>query len=188
MPLHHDDSFRKKFVTVACIGDVIMIHHVISCNPSSWCNHMTFLIYYMRLHALHIQLQSDYNIHYIIYYTNHYMELYMQLEFTCISHRIKWKTSKTLHVVLHDIIWILHVKLHYFACVDFCVTVTCTITWPLHLLLHVNYMIFLPMQLHAFYMVLHVSEWIAWVLHINLHAWLHIPLHSSLQYIIYITW
>ena len=41
------------------------------------------------------------------------------------------------------------------------------------------------MQLHAFYMVLHVSEWITWVLHINLHAWLHIPLHSSLHHI---TW
>ena len=102
-------QLSKKFV--ASIGDVI--HHVISCNPS--CNYMTFLFYYMpqyitdymslhlALHALHIQLQSDYNIHYIIYYTNHYMELYMQ--FTCISHRITWKTSKTLHVVLHDTLY-----------------------------------------------------------------------------------
>jgi hypothetical protein len=59
---------------------------------------MTFLFDYMRqnitdymslhlkLHALHIQLQSDYNIDYIFYYTNNYMVLYIY--FTCISQRI----------------------------------------------------------------------------------------------------
>ena len=41
-----------------------------------------------------------------------------------------------------------------------------TITFAVTLQLHDV----LPMQLHAFYMVLHVSEWITWVLHINLHA------------------
>ena len=39
----------------------------------------------------------------------------------------------------------------------------------------------LQTQLHVFYIILHVSDYITWILHLNLHALLHLILHVTLH-------
>ena len=163
---------------MACIGDVI--YHVISCNL--WCNYnfitcanTSQITCHYKQHYKHFTCR----LHKILQYLLQNILHYLYILFTCISDHITWWNS---------IIYMLYYNYIY-------INITCEIT-SFYTISKIHYMInymkwrfqithylhqVLQMQLHYFYIILHVSELFTSTLHIYLHTLLHILLHESLH-------